>query len=332
MKQSDSSPKPNATDNADSNGAEKLERYFAALKNADYSDTFPKVESWLYKTNTQMENQKKERKLKKMKQYFLANKLRLAYPIIFLAILIAACSMPVTQTETVGHMMTWTTPNGDTQAQEQIKNLDWIKGAQLSISENNDNGKLETLYSALLPGSSGNQVDAYKRDLERIKDITSIKVMPLQENVKRPLYSAALNKFFRVNINAEGMSDQDLKKEVERQLREQGVNANIDFTTGPDGKRNIRMQIPDLKNTNDPKDFEVNINDGNNDQTLKVITKKPSDVNKYKGKSDDEIRKMVRDELGNQNLKDNEITITREGDDVKIKVEVEKQDVGPKNK
>jgi len=329
MKQSDSSPKPNATGNtgADSQSAEKLERYFTALKSADYSDSFPKVESWLYKTNTQIENQKKERKLKKMKQYFLANKLRLAYPIIFLAILIAACSMPVTQTETVGHMVTWATPTGNTQLQEQIKNLDWIRGAQLSISDNNDNGKLETLYSALLPGSTEAQIETYKKDLERIKDITSIKVYPFQDNVKRPLYAAALNTFFRVNVDAHGMSDEDLKKEVERQLREQGVNSNINFTTGPDGKRNIQMQIPDLKNSKDPKDFEVNINDGNNDQTLKVITKKPTDVNKYKGKSDAEIRSMVRSDLGNQNLKDNEIIITHEGDEVKIKVEVEKQDV-----
>ena len=141
MKQSDSSPKPNATGSSGGERSEKLKRYFTALKSADYSDSFPKVESWLYKTNTQMENQMKERKLKKMKQYFLANKLRLAYPIIFLAILIAACSMPVTQTETAGNMMTWTISKDNTDAQNKINLLPWLKSANVNENENTDNGK-----------------------------------------------------------------------------------------------------------------------------------------------------------------------------------------------
>jgi hypothetical protein len=328
MKQSDSLPNQNKA-SGNMNHSENKENYFSALKSEDYSGTFPEIENWLYKTNIQIENQSKERKLRKMKKYFLANKLRLVYPIIFLAVLIAACSMPVTQTETAGSMMTWTVAKDNTEAQNKIILLPWLKNANLTSNENVDNGKAEMLYMAVLPNTSQEQINSYRKELESIGGITSLKINPINYDVKRPLYSAALNNFFRIDVDGSTMNDKELEEQVVKKFKDAGMDncPQINFTTDANGKRTIKMKVDEQSGA---KNFELNVKDGNNEEKLKVISKTSSDFSKFKGKSDDEIRKMVREDLENPNLKDSEIKITRgDNGDVKIKVEAERQEVKP---
>ena len=120
------------------------------------------------------------------------------------------------------------------------------------------------------------------------------------------------------------MSDEELSKEIERQLKEQGVNTvTVEFKTDENGRRQIRMECENPEKN--PKDFELRIDDGNNQEVLKQKVKIGND-DKFKGKSDDEIRKMVREDLGNPDIKDNEIKIERDqNSDIKIKVEVDKK-------
>ena len=69
----------------------------------------------------------------------------------------------------------------------------------------------------------------------------------------------------------------------------------------------------------------MTIKDGKNITKLKEIRKTGSgDPDRFKGKTDDEIRKMIRDEIGNPGIKDDEIQIIREGDKVKVKVNAKK--------
>src|SRR5258706_7509676 len=147
MKPSDSYQKP---ENNAGNGIDNKELSLSALKNTDYSSSFDEVSRWMYEVNNQkasaslrVNNSLKERKLQKMKRYFLTNKLRLAYPVIALAILIAACSMPVTQSENAGYMMSWTVAKNDAATQDKINSIAWLKDAQVSQNENTNNGKEE---------------------------------------------------------------------------------------------------------------------------------------------------------------------------------------------
>jgi hypothetical protein len=306
------------------------ENYFSSLKKEDYDETFAATESWIKRKANQinLENNpggssSAERGFVKMKNYVLAHKMRLVYTVIALAVVIAACSLPVTQNETIGHVISWTMPEGVTS--DQLINFSWIDKSKLSVSENNDNGKKENIYTLMLPNSSDQQIQGYQRDLEKIKEITSIKVFPLNENVKRPVYAAALHSFFRINIDATKMSDEELAKTVEKQLKEQGMeNVSLIFKTDSNGKRQIQMKI-EHNNDNSPKDMELRINDGNNQEVMKFV-KKPLDQAKLKGKTDEEIRKYVRDDLGNPNIKDDEIKITRENGDVQVKVELEREE------
>jgi len=326
MKQSNLSQKSNPENKSPDQNSE---RCLSAIKDEDYSATFPNVESWLYKANTELENQKNERKLKKMKKYFLANKLRFAYPVIALALIIAACSMPVTQKETVGNMMTWTVDKSNTSAISDIQNINWGSNSQLSVSENTDNGKAQNIYNLMLPDGSPDKIEYYRKQIEAINGVTSLKVYPLQGDVKRPLYSAALYKFFRVNINGTGMSDQELQQEITKDLKEQGAdNMNVKVSTNSEGRRDLKIELTGDHKSDDSKSVEVNVNDGNNKEDLKIIQKK-SDPGKFKGKTDDEIRKMVKEDLNNPEITDDNIKISRDSNgDVQVRVQVEKESNG----
>src|SRR5688572_28470155 len=100
--------------NVNNNDNKTLENHLKQVKQENYNESFPKVENWFYKAGIQLENNNQtnqnERKLQKMKNFFFANKLRLLYTVILLAVLVAACNMPVTQTENAGHMLTFTVP------------------------------------------------------------------------------------------------------------------------------------------------------------------------------------------------------------------------------
>src|SRR4030095_8216799 len=259
MKQSNSSMKSEQNDKDKS-----LEHHFKQVKAENYMETFPAVENWLYKTNIQLENQKNERKLHKMKNFFFVNKLRLVYTVVALTVIVAACNMPVTHTESAGQMITLTVPAENTEFQAKMNELPWMKNAQVTSNENTNDGKTQILYTIVLPNTTEEQVKNYSKELEAIGGITTIRMKSRNYDLKRPLYSAALDDFFSIKIDATGMSDEELQNEVQRQLKEQGVDVKFQFKTGPDGKRDIFIEkTEDDKLSKDPKNFELTIDENN---------------------------------------------------------------------
>ncbi len=292
--------------------------YWSALKNEDYGNSLLAVETWLNKADIQLKNHKSERKLTSMKTYFLANKLKFAYTFIILIVLVAACNMPVSTNESMGNFLSWTIDKNNTTAANEISKLSWIDKSQLSISENTNNDKTETIYSLVLPNSSQTQLNNYQKDLEKISGVTSVKIYPLQQNVKRPLYSAALNTFFRINVDGTNLSDKELEEQVQKQFKEAGMEnpPQINFSTDANGRRQIRMK---LDGQNNPGSMEVKVKDGNNEEVLKTIKRNDS-ADDFKGMTDDQIRNKVRKDLDNPDLKDSEIKITHDNGKLQIKV------------
>lgn len=335
MKHSNSSPK--SEQNAKLNEAENksLEHHFNQLKQENYDSTFPEIESWIFKTSVNIQsnqkltdaNQSNERTLHKMKYFFFGTKLRLLYTIIAFAVLIGACNMPVTQTESAGQMITFTIPKSDGDFVKKMNELSWIKNAQITSNENTNNGEEQLLYRIVLANTTKDQVKAYAKELEALGDIVTIRITGMDYDVKRPLYSAALHDFFSVDINASGMSDDDLKKEMESKLKEQGVDMKFSVTTSPEGRREIRLQNDgNINANNEPQSFEMNIEDDNGKEKIKMMTKK-ADPSRFDGKTDSEIRDMVRKDFGNPKLKNEEIKISRNGDKVQVKIEVNSNEV-----
>lgn len=295
------------------------EHYWSAIKNENHGESFPKVEAWLREISIK-KSYKQERKFSTMRNYIMAHKMRLVYTVIALAVIIGACSMPVTQQETVGHMLTWTVPLNNDVAQK-INALSWVDKSKLTVNENTNNGSTVVSYKLLLPNTTREQVDVYMKDLQSIKEIMTVNVFPLNEDVKRPLYSAALYNFFRINVDATKMSDKELEQELTKQMKEAGFDVpNVEFTTDENGKRMIKLKLEHSDGmVKKPGEFELNVNDGNNKEVLKFSTK-PIDKDKFKNMTDDQIRQYIKDQHKEIPLNDNDIQIERKDGNVMIKI------------
>ena len=336
MKHSNSSQRSEQNGKLDEIEDKSLEHHFNQLKQENYDSSFPEIESWIYKTSVNLQsNQNKltdtnlsnERILHKMKHFFFGTKLRLVYTIIAFAVLIGACNMPVTQTESAGQMITFTIPKDNGDFAVKMVELPWIKNAQVTSNENTNNGEAQILYRVVLPNTTKEQVKTYADELEKLGSIITIRITPMDYDVKRPLYSAALHDFFSLDIDATGMSDEELKNEIESKLKEQGVDMKFQFKTGTDGRREITVAQEQLLDMNkEPRSFEMNIEDDNGKEKIKFLTQK-ADPKRFEGKTDSEIREMVKKDMGNPELKDSDIIIDRTGKEVKIKVNMEKKEV-----
>lgn len=320
MKHSNSSMRSEQNDNT--NKDKSLEHHFNEVKREDYSDTLPKMEGWLYRAeiklsnNRNQPNEQNERILHKMKNFFFGSKLRLVYTVIVLAVLVAACNMPVTQTENAGHMLTFLVPADNKEAIAKINDLPYMKNAQVTANENTRDGVKEILYTAVFKNTTKEQAQAYAKEIEAIGNPTTMRITNLDYDVKRPLYTAALDNFFSIKIDATGMTDQEVEAEIQKQLKEQGVDMKFHIKTGADGKRDFLMERS--ANDKDPQQFELTIDENNGNEKIKVFQKK-ADPTKFAGKTDEEIRKMVKEE--HPDLEDKDIKITREGDRVQVKIE-----------
>jgi hypothetical protein len=313
--------------NAESSSADKkLDLHFGELKAENHSGSFEEVENWLYRKAIQMNNEKipiNKRKITGLRNFFFASKIRFAYTVIALLMLIGACNMPVTQTESAGQMITLTIAKADLAGfGEKLNELPWIKNSQVRQNENINNGEEQVLFTIVLPNTTEEQVKEYAKEVESIGNISTIRIMPMDYDVKRPLYSAALDRFFSIKIDATGMSDEELQAEVERKLHEQGVDILIRFKTSPEGTREvIQLELHGNENQNsEPKQYEINIDDKDGREKIKLMQKK-ADPDQFKGKTDSEIRQMIREESGNKDLKDNQIKIIRDGAKIQVKVE-----------
>ena len=316
---------------SESSQRSKESKYFDELRNENYDNSFPVTEAWLRTANENpLNNKKTERNIiMKLKNYFASHKFRLAYAFLILAFVVAACNYPVTQQESAGDIMKWSVSKDNTEAVARIESMDWFKSGEFNINEENVNGKNIVSYSLVLSKENHANIQDYKSQLERISGVNDIKIIPLNETVKRPVYSVLLNDLFKIDINATNMSDAELEKEITSQLKNAGIEAvTVDFKGDENGHRMVKVVIPDDQIKKEGG-FDMTIKDGNNVTKMKEIRKTgPDNGDRFKGKTDAEIRQMIREDIGNPDIKDDEIEIIRDGDKVKVKVNVKKNGVG----
>lgn len=307
----------------------KYSEMFDFLKQENYDDSFYKSEIWLRgeESSDITKIKKNERIFIKMKNYFISHKLKIAYSFIMLAFIIAACSYPVSQEKNLGDVISWTINKNNTDALEKINSMEWINTGNLYVNEKNINGNIILEYNLILPKDSHDKAESLRNQLGAISGISSLKVVPLNEKVTRPVYSFALNKIFKVDINATNMSNDELKNEITSQLEKNGINGvKIEIESGKEGRRISRIFIPE-SSIKDEGGFDMTIKDGNNEERIKEVRKKGSEEEmlRFKGKSDDEIKKMLIEELNDKGITEDMIQIDRDGDKVMIKINAGKQ-------
>ena len=174
-------------------------------------------------------------------------------------------------------------------------------------------------FNIILQGIEEKTAMSYKTELEKIKEINSVKILPLTESITRPVYAAALYSFFRVDINSNGKSEAEVKAEIERQLKDNGFENSVVSFDNVNGKQRLTVKLPensDMKN----KTMEVRVDGDGRQEVIKTKTMKGEiDGNM----TDEEIKRKVIEDNGGE-LKPEDIKITREGGN--IKVEVNKED------
>ena len=293
--------------------------YIKRLKENKYDASFENTSDWLIKLNEKLLIQKNQRRTIKMKQYFLRHKLQFAIIILF-AMLIAACNYPVSQNDTVGYVLTWTASKTDNNSVlDNLKKFDWYKNSNVSAADKILNGNEWTEYKLLVQSTDDKAVISCKNDLEKIKQITSIKIVPINQSVKRPVYSAALNSFFKIDINSSKMSDEQVQAEITRQLKDAGFdNASVSYKPDEKGRSRLEIKFPENINSGDNKTIQVDVDNDNSHQVIKMKTEKP-DVD-FSKMTDAEIRSYIKNQNKDDNLTDKDIQITREGSNVKINI------------
>lgn len=315
MKQSSSSERSKQSNH------NNIDKYFDTIRRENYNDTFPVMEEWL-RSNTNLSTKKSERKYFNMKNYFAANKFKLAYTFLILTFVVAACNYPVTQHENIGNVFTWNVDADNQDANSKTENLCIKSQGGYTVNIRNINGKDVMQYNLVMQNSNEDKANELKKSLEEIPGVTSINIMPLIESVERPVFSAALHEIFKIDITATNMSDQQLADEVTRQLKSAGVeNAQVSFERDSQGQRLFKVLIPDQSEKKEGG-FDMIITDGNNVNRIKEVRKIGPDHSRFKGKTDSEIKQIVKEDFKEKNLTDDQIEIIRDGDNVKVQVKV----------
>lgn len=296
-----------------------MDKYWDKIKEEKYDGTFEKTTKALLRNQT-TEPGKGLRKKSIMKSFIAEHKYKIIIA-VFLALIVGACNLPVTQENTVGYAIAWTTKaeNQKTVA-ESTKNFSWAKNSATSISIKNVGGSDIAEFNIILQGIEEKTAMSYKTDLEKIKEITSVKILPLKESITRPVYAAALYTFFRTDISSKGKSEAEVKAEIERQLKENGFENSIVTFENVEGKQKLMIKFPENANMNG-KNMEVRVEGDGKEEVVKMKSIKGSGIDK--SMTDEEIKRKIIEDNGGD-LKPEDIKIIREGD--KIKVEVTKED------
>ncbi|MBS1517536.1 MAG: hypothetical protein JSS91_05560 [Bacteroidetes bacterium] len=303
---------------------EKADQLFEEFRKDNSDNSFPEVEKWLRNLESDKLNfkdKKSERKFFNMR----SPKFKLAYAFLILAFIVAACNYPVTQQEPVADVIKWTVNVNDKATAESISNLEWTKKAMLSI-KTADAGNEIAEYSLVLMKEDLGNTQKYLDQLKSISGIITIDLVPLNEKVTRPVYSLALNEIFKVDINASNMSDDELKNEIITQLEKNGMQGvQVSFEKNAEGRRISKIFIPE-NGIRSNIGFDLTIKDGDIVNRIKEIRKDgKSEPDRFKDKTDDEIRNMLMEELGDKNINPEDIKITRK--DGKVMVNIKKKGI-----
>lgn len=308
------------------NNTNENEKYWKELKKENHDNTFFKVETWVNNLNSEKShnfkiNKIQESKIQIMKNFFALNKFKVVYSVLILAVIFAACTMPVTQNETLGHALSWKVPKNNTDAISKINSMPWVDKSKLSVQEQNDGDKSYLNYSQVFDSKSDAELQSYMKQLQDLNGIASVQLLPLNQTTKVPLYAAALHSFFRVEVDANNKTDAQVTDELQKQLNSAGVDdIKVGYKTKPDGQRMLDVQVNDkgLNRKQDSpdnnKDFELSVKDGNNEQFLKTRHKSTSESLNLEGKSDDEIKRIVAEDMKKNGIdvKPEDLKITRD--------------------
>jgi hypothetical protein len=226
-----------------------LGKYFDSIKNENNKESFTEFENWLRREAVFSETVRPKSKFTFLKYVFSEGRLKFAYLFVILIFAGITSNFSVTRTETVGNIMSWTVDKQKQDVIKKIDNLDWIDKSQLVVDVSNNDGTDVLTYKMIVQNSTKEEIEKYKNELENISDVHSIKIIPISEPVKQPLYAVALEKVFQYDYNKNSVNPDDIRNNVFEQLKIAGLGNFIDLNIPPNsgaGKFiNINFEVPD---------------------------------------------------------------------------------------
>jgi hypothetical protein len=315
-------------------GNREFEEYWNIVKNDDYKESYPSIANYLQ--NKIINSQSKRKRNTSMEKFVLSKKIKYALIIIILAVIGIACSMQVAQNDTLGYVMKWSVKKSNTDAADKINKLNWIDKNQLTVSANDidlvnedqksqiNGAKDEMLsYTVILQNTKEEIAKGYKHELENISGVTNIQFTPLTEKVKRSLFSTALNKIFKVEVDVSNMNDREVEKNLLEQFNNAGIrNIDLKISRDENGRRIMSMKLS--KDSKEGGNYDIKVKDNDNVMRLKKVEKTDGGED-LQNKTDEEIRNQVRKDLDNPEINDDEIEITRDKGNVNVNVNVKKE-------
>mgnify|MGYP000846042755 CR=1 FL=1 len=292
-----------------------VDSYWDKIRSESYDGSFDKTTGLL----TKKINLNKGRKISPMKKFISEHKYKIAFA-LFLIFAVAACNYPVSQENTLGYGISFTANSSDAEdVSQSIKNVNWPGNSNVNSSGKTINGTSVTEYNVMLQGADESAVMKCRAELEKIKGINSLKIFPITENVSRPVYSALLYSFFKVDVKSSGKTQEEIVREIEQQLKDNKFgNYKVGFENS-DGKSKLSINL-----SGDPgqsgKSVEVRVSGDGKEEVVKLKTV-AKEINK--NMTDDEIRQKVISDNPEGNLKPEDIKIERDGDKINVKVEKE---------
>jgi len=293
-----------------------MDKYWDKIRQEKYDGTFERTTKALLRNQT--EPKRDSIRKKRMKSFILAHKYKIIIA-IFLTLIVGACNYPVSQQNIVGYAMAWTTKTENQKAvTESTKKLPWTNKSAMNINVKNTGGIELAEFNIILQGIDEKTAMAYKTDLEKIKEINSVKILPLTESITRPVYAAALYSFFRVDINSKGKSEAEVKTEIEKQLKDNGFENSVVTFDNVNGKQRLMVKVPENSEMKG-KSMEVHVGGDGKEEVVKMKTMKGVID---KNMTDEEIKRKVIEDNGGE-LRPEDIKITREGGNINVEVNKE---------
>ena len=169
---------------------------------------------------------------------------RLAWALGVVLVLVAAGFVPVPVASTTGVLI-----GGRADARpvsETFGALDALPlpaGHNLSVSADS----LGTSFALFLPDDVADSVETWTARVEASVRATDLRVRTVEVVADRALWVALLDRA-GVTVSASGAARAEIQAQVDRQLDALGSGrADVERTTGPDGRRTVRITIEDLE-------------------------------------------------------------------------------------
>jgi hypothetical protein len=316
MKPSNSFQNPMSDDN-DKN----MNELFQNVKSENYDSSFAEFGFWLNKKTLNNQSNQTMKNSFNLKYFLSHNRLKLAI-IVLLLLTIAACNMPVTSTNNLGYLLTLDSPNEKAAYinDEIVKTID-KKYITTHIIRGNEEKKMD-LHRIVLENITEQDAQNIQNKISSLPGVSNVKLIPMINSETMPLYSYAMKNIFKVNVNSEGKTDQQVLDEINKQLEDAGYKGAKVSYANIDGKK--RLVINEPGNIKPGSNLEINVDGGNTKDVLKI---RNFGLDPFVGMTDEEIRNEVKKE--NPGIEDKDIGIERiigENGKEEVKVSIEKDE------